>query len=135
MATETTVRIKRNPYHGFEVWVYGNGELTRRTFGNNHELITVLTAECVDDETLRHAADLFDEFEWEQTFPLGVVYVGEAVCDMAADEPDCDCDMCVRGHNAVLVDEQLSDLRSVVRSQWWFTGAALVLIGVVAWFV
>lgn len=95
MATETHVRIKRNPYQGFEVWVWGNGELTRRSFNNNHELMTVLTGECVDDDTLRQAADLFDDFEWdcEAQYPLGVSYrpeVAEAVCDSPVDEPVVD---------------------------------------------
>lgn len=52
----------------------------------------------------------------------------EAVCDSPVEEPT-DCD------NALLISQQMSDLRSVVRAQWWCVAVAMVVIGVVAWFV
>lgn len=87
MATDTRIRITRNPYSGFEVWIWGNGELTRRSFNNGHELTTVLAGERVDDRTLEEACDMFEALEWEQTYPLGVVYVGEAATDSPVDPP------------------------------------------------
>lgn len=104
MATETRIRITRNPYSGFEVWIWGNGELTRRSFHNGHELTTVLTGECVSDEALEAACDQFEALEWQEAYPLGVVYVGEAVCDCPVDgEPfvrddECDCYLCRPTH-------------------------------------
>lgn len=85
MATETTIRIRRNPYHGFEVWIYGNGELTRRSFDNSIDLAAKLAADCFDERTIEQACDLLDVYEWggEPEYPLGVSYrpVAEAVCD------------------------------------------------------
>jgi hypothetical protein len=85
MATETKIRIRRNPYHGYEVWIYGNGELTRRSFDNSIDLAAKLAADCFDDRTIEEACDLLDVYEWggEPEFPLGVSYrpVAEACCD------------------------------------------------------
>jgi hypothetical protein len=85
MATETKIRIRRNPYHGYEVWIYGNGELTRRSFDNSIDLAAKLAADCFDDRTIEQACDLLDIYEWggEPEFPLGVSYrpVAEACCD------------------------------------------------------
>lgn len=128
MPTETRIRIKRNPYQGYEVWLWGNGELTRRSFDNSIDLSSKLAADCVSDQDIEAACDLFERLEWEEPeYPLGVSYrppVAEAVYDSPIDESV-----------PVDFDAKLSDLRSVVRSQWWFTGLALVGIGVVAWFV
>lgn len=70
-----------------------------------------------------------ESMEWndqQPTYPLGVVYVGEAVCDFG--EPT-DCD------DSLLISRQMSDLRSVVMAQWWCVAVAMVVIGVVAWCV
>ena len=85
MATETQIRIRRNPYSGYEVWIYGNGELTRRSFDNSIDLAAKLAADCFDDRTIEQACDLLDVYEWggEPEYPLGVSYrpVAEACCD------------------------------------------------------
>jgi len=85
MATETQIRIRRNPYSGYEVWIYGNGELTRRSFDNSIDLAAKLAADCFDDRTIEQACDLLDVYEWggEPEYPLGVSYrpVAEAACD------------------------------------------------------
>jgi len=77
MATETKIRIRRNPYSGYEVWIYGNGELTRRSFDNSIDLSWKLAADCFSDETIEAACDMLDRLEWEEPeFPLGVNYIG-----------------------------------------------------------
>lgn len=83
MATET-IRIRRNPYHGFEVWINDGKKLTRRTFDNSIDLSVKLAAEKFSDETIEYACDLLESLEWEEPeFPLGVSYrpVAEACCD------------------------------------------------------
>lgn len=84
MATETQIRIRRNPYSGYEVWIYGNGELTRRSFDNRIDLAFKLVDECFDNEIIERAMDTLDRLEWEEPeYPLGVSYrpVAEACCD------------------------------------------------------
>lgn len=91
MPTETRIRIKRNPYQGYEVWLWGNGELTRRSFDNSIDLSSKLAADCVSDQDIEAACDLFERLEWEEPeYPLGVSYrppVAEAACDAPYDEP------------------------------------------------
>lgn len=115
MATETKIRIRRNPYHGYEVWIYGNGELTRRSFDNSIDLSAKLAADCFDDRTIEEACDLLDVFEWggEPELPLGVSYrpVAEAVCD-------CEPDACT-------VTYQLET------SPWWDWLAATIRLGAI----
>lgn len=92
MALETKIRIRRNPYSGYEVWIHERGELTRRSFDNSIDLSWKLAADCFSDETIEAACDMLDRLEWsEPEFPLGVNYIGgyvtvaEACCDC---EPD-----------------------------------------------
>ena len=56
MPTETRIRIKRNPYQGYEVWLWGNGELTRRSFDNSIDLSSKLAADCVSDQDIEDIA-------------------------------------------------------------------------------
>ena len=97
MATETQIRIRRNPYSGYEVWIYGNGELTRRSFDNSIDLAAKLAADCFDDRTIEQACDLLDVYEWggEPEYPLSVSY--RPVAEAAAYEipyDGCDCETC-----------------------------------------
>ena len=78
MATDTIIRIKRNPYHGYEVWLSANGELTRRSFDNAIDLVSKLAADCVSDRDIEAACDQFEALEWEEPeYPLGVSYINE----------------------------------------------------------
>ena len=52
MATETQIRIRRNPYSGYEVWIYGNGELTRRSFDNSIDLAAKLAADAANPHAM-----------------------------------------------------------------------------------
>lgn len=126
MATETKIRIRRNPYHGFEVWIYGNGELTRRSFDNSIDLASKLAADCFDDRTIEQACDLLDVYEWggEPEFPLGVSYrpVAEAAAYEIPYDGECNCETCVpRRHvePATIWDLLAASLRiGVVASPW-----------------
>jgi hypothetical protein len=84
MATETQIRIRRNPYHGYEVWIHDGKELTRRSFDNRLDLAFKLVDDCFDNSTIEQAMDMLDAMEWQEPeYPLGVSYrpVAEAVCD------------------------------------------------------
>jgi hypothetical protein len=117
MATDTRIRIRRNPYHGFEVWLWGNGELTRRSFDNSIDLASKLAADCVSDQDIEDACDMFERLEWaEPEYPLGVVYVGEAVCDFG--EPAYD-------------PRTVAFRRPVEPSPYWEWAAATLRIGAV----
>lgn len=101
MALDTKIRIKRNPYHGFEVWVWGNGELTRRSFDNSIDLSAKLADDCFDDRTIESACDLLESMEWEEPeYPLGVSYRPIAPPDYDPQSvafnrlDDCDCELC-----------------------------------------
>lgn len=92
MATQSRIRIRRNPYHGYEVWLWANGELTRRSFDNGIDLAFKLAADCISDRDIEAACDLLDSLEWEEPeYPLGVSYrpVAEAVCDCGDSAPAC----------------------------------------------
>jgi hypothetical protein len=110
MATDT-IRIKRNPYHGYEVWLWANGELTRRCFDNTIDLAAKLAADCVSDRDIEIACDQFERLEWEEPeYPLGVSYIGEWT-DLS--EPTCTCDLCRLGNNhAILAGIQASKLET-----------------------
>lgn len=86
MATDTRIRIKRNPYNGYEVWLWGNGELTRRSFDNSLDLSAKLADDCFDDEAIEAACDMLERLEWhEPEYPLGVSYVGDSVTSKTPD--------------------------------------------------
>lgn len=92
MATDTRIRIKRDPCYGYEIWLWGNGELTRRSFNNSIDLSAKLADDRFDDETIEAACDILDVWEWGEparTYPLGVVDVGEAVCDCCCGPVEC----------------------------------------------
>lgn len=99
MATETKIRIRRNPYSGYEVWICERGELIRRSFDNSIDLATKLAGITLSDGTkldnrmIELACDLLDVYEWggEPEYPLGVSYrpVAEAAAyEIPYDEPD-----------------------------------------------
>lgn len=84
MALETQIRIRRNPYHGYEVWIHDGKELTRRSFDNRLDLAFKLVDDCFDNSTIEQAMDMLDAMEWQEPeYPLGVSYmpVAEACCD------------------------------------------------------
>lgn len=87
MATDISVRISRNPYQGYEARFWWNGMLNRYSFECQHSLAATLADDGVSDEVIEGVMDAIEAAEWQQTYPLGVVYVGEAVCDMAIDDP------------------------------------------------
>lgn len=115
MALETQIRIRRNPYHGYEVWIHDGKELTRRSFDNRLDLAFKLVDDCFDNSTIEQAMDMLDAMEWQEPeYPLGVSYmpVAEACCD----EP-------VYGNFYPAVQQP---------SPFWDLAAASLRIGVVA---
>lgn len=101
MALDTKIRIKRNPYHGFEVWVWGDGKLTRRTFADSIDLSAKLLAEKYDKHIAEAACDMLDELEWQEPeYPLGVSYRPSAPPEYDPQSvafnrlDDCDCELC-----------------------------------------
>lgn len=121
MATDTIVKIRRNPYVGFEVEVRANGEITRRSFLNSHDLTTALVGECVDDQTIEAACDQYERLTFDDPPP-----VAEAVTDFVS---SCDCDACRLGINA----EKIAELESDVRTLYRRVGFVLLAIGVAVW--
>lgn len=109
MPTDTKVRIRRNPYSDYEVWIQANGELTRRTFSNAFDLSTKLVGECVDERVIEEACDQFERLEWEEPYPL-FAECADAFYDSMERPPaaeavtDCDCRDCQCGVNARLCD-------------------------------
>ena len=82
MATELHVRIRPNPYQGHEAVFWWNGMLNRYSFELRTELAIKLVDDCVPQPVIDEVMDSLDVFEWDQPeYPLGVVWVGEAVCD------------------------------------------------------
>lgn len=88
MATDVSVRISRNPYQGYEARFWWNGMLNRYSFECQHALAATLADDGVSDEVIEGVMDAIEAVEWSQTYPLGVVYVGEAVCDFGEPEYD-----------------------------------------------
>lgn len=114
MPTETIIRIKRNPYHGYEAWLWVDGELTRRSFDNSLDLSAKLADDCFDDETIEAACDMLERLEWhEPEYPLGVSYVGEQASVTIYDDPVC------------------SSPRAVEPSPFWEWAAATLRVGAV----
>lgn len=126
MATDTTIRIKRNPYHGYEVWLLANGELTRRCFDNTIDLAAKLAADCVSDRDIEAACEQFERLEWEEPeYPLGVSWVGPqydpnawAFDDLS--EPTCTCELC-------RLDSPLT-FAHYVRAVFWMAAVAFPLV-------
>ena len=89
MATDISVRISRNPYQGYEARFWWNGMLNRYSFELRTDLACRLVDDCLPQHVIDWVMDSLDSCEWgeQPVFPLGVVYVGEAVCDMAIDDP------------------------------------------------
>jgi hypothetical protein len=91
MPTELFVRIIKNP-HGcrgsaYEARFIWNGLLNRYSFDLRTELAIALVDDGVEQPVIDDVMDSLDNFEWGMQYPLGVVYVGEAVSDSPVDEP------------------------------------------------
>jgi hypothetical protein len=134
MATDTIIRIKRNPYHGYEVWLWANGELTRRCFDNTIDLAAKLAADCVSDRDIEMACDQFERLEWQEPeYPLGVSWVGPqydpnawAFDDLS--EPTCTCDLCRLGSNQVLLAKLQASKLETAKSIIGFSFMAIALL-------
>ena len=87
MPTDISVRISRNPYQGYEARFWWNGMLNRYSFDSQDELAYQLVRDKIHPEVRDEVISDLEHYEWNHTYPLGVVYVGEAVCDMAIDDP------------------------------------------------
>jgi hypothetical protein len=91
MPTELFVRIIKNP-HGcrgsaYEARFIWNGLLNRYSFDLRTELAIALVDDGVEQPVIDDVMDSLDNFEWGMQYPLGVVYVGEAVSDSPVDDP------------------------------------------------
>lgn len=133
LATDTRIRIKRNPYHGYEVSFRWWGWLQRFSFNDTRELSDMMAEECMDENIINTVVGRFEEWEWDEPeYPLGVSYVGKSVTSRTPLSAPFSSETPVKPAFFTDVELRPTYVDAVNAKFWkWVAGIALVALGIV----